>query len=345
ARRTFFTDALPTVLIPPTMFLMCFVGLWSYKILMTIVFQEKLIYLPYLPPFARSEKIDEYAKECKPVEWEEKRIRSLDGTRISLCVGRIPQGTPHGDDVNQNRRHVVLVYFQGNGASLPPRLPALSGVLRTLARGAGADAPEYTIVALSYRGFWTSKGKASEKGIQLDARAALAWVEETYHNHPDTRMILWGQSLGAGVAANLAAHHLELAQQSILSKTNRAISGVILETPFISIKEMLLSLYPQKWLPYRYLWPFLRNHWDNDAALKSIATKDGGKRFPIMIMQAAEDEVVPMGQADHLQHLCQELQLDVRRRDVPGALHMDTTTKQSGRDAIVGFVKEVEEKR
>lgn len=108
-RRTIFTESLPTVLVPPAVFLCCFTGLWSYKIIMTIVFQNKLIYMPYMPPFARSEKIEEYTAACKPVVWEEQRIKSVDGTRISLCVGNIPPS----DALKATPRHVVIIYFQG----------------------------------------------------------------------------------------------------------------------------------------------------------------------------------------------------------------------------------------
>lgn len=114
AKRTLFTETLPTVLIPPAIFLSCFVGLWSYKIIMTIVFQNKFIYMPYMPPFARSEKIDDYAAACRPVQWEEKRIRSLDGTRISLCLGSPPpQDTKSREALETTRRRVVVIYFQG----------------------------------------------------------------------------------------------------------------------------------------------------------------------------------------------------------------------------------------
>lgn len=200
------------------------------------------------------------------------------------------------------------------------------------------DQPHYSIVALSYRGFWTSKGRASQKGIELDAKATLAWVQE---NYPGARVVLWGQSLGAGVAADLVARQSNRAMQSGHAQQQPEVVGIILETPFIGIKEMLLALYPQKWLPYRYLWPFLRNWWDNDAALRAIAAAKDQRKIPIQMITAARDEIVPAGQADHLYKLCIELQLDVRRRDVLGALHNEVPIRPDGRGSVVSFVKEV----
>ena len=41
------------------------------------------------------------------------------------------------------------------------------------------------------------------------------------------------------------------------------VDGLVLETPFTSIRAMLVAIYPQQWLPYRYLYPFLWNHWNS----------------------------------------------------------------------------------
>ncbi|OJD35477.1 alpha beta superfamily [Diplodia corticola] len=339
-RRALFTETLPTVLVPPAVFLGCFLGLWSYKIIMTIVFQNKIIYMPYMPPFARSEKMDDYAAACRPVLWEEKRIRSLDGTRLSLCLGSIPPKDTPNEASGTTQQRVVILYFQGNGASMPPRLPILTKVLRALNENPPANHPDYSIVALSYRGFWTSKGRASQRGIEKDAQATLAWVEQ---NYAGAQVILWGQSLGAGVAADLVARQLKSVSLSTNPNRQLAISGIILETPFIGIKEMLLALYPQKWLPYRYLWPFLRNWWDNEGALRSMAALKGHRRLPIQIVTAARDEIVPESQAQYLYDLCRELRLDVRRKHVHGALHNEVPSKLDGRLAIVSFVKDVVE--
>lgn len=128
-------------------------------------------------------------------------------------------------------------------------------------------APKYGIVALSYRGFWTSRGRPSERGIALDAIAALDWVSQCIPQ--DSKLVLWGQSLGAGVAANAVAAQIQIrpSRKSESVVTSREenkgvkVNGLMLETPFTSISAMLIAIYPQKWLPYRYLYPFLWDHW------------------------------------------------------------------------------------
>lgn len=82
---------------------------------MMVLFQDKIIYMPSLPPNARLEKLEDYAKACAPVKWEEERIRSLDGTRISLAIGRLTTATESEKPRIQqaSRKHVVIAYLQG----------------------------------------------------------------------------------------------------------------------------------------------------------------------------------------------------------------------------------------
>ena len=306
---------------------------------MMVLFQDKIIYMPYMPPFARSEKIEDYAAACRPVEWEERQIRSLDGTRLAVCVGRMSDGGRAGegeDDVR--KKEVVICYFQGNGGSLPPRLPVLSSVLkavhaRSTAKGISV---RYTLLALSYRGYWTSSGRARQSGVESDAQALLQYV--TTHlllSGTDTELILWGQSIGAGVATTATATYLSKNQEQTSGRPK--IEGLVLETPFTSTKNMLIALYPQKWLPYRYLYPFLWNRWDSEVALRKIAAS--GEKLPSMLLvPAAKDELVPADEANNLERIGKELGFLVERKDVEGALHNETTIRRDGQESISRFV-------
>ena len=289
---------------------------------MTIVFQEKILYMSYMPPQTRSEKIEDYAVTCRPVEWEEMRIKSLDGTNISLGVGSIPPSAPRSPT-----KEAVIIYFQGNGGSVPPRLPLLSNTLKLLHSRAG-DHVRFTMVALSYRGYWTSSGRATEPGIKFDAQATLQWVKD---NHPNASVVLWGQSLGAGVACAAAEHHLSKSE-------SQPLQGLILETPFTSVSSMLLALYPEKWLPYLYLSRFLRSHWDSSVALQRIANAEACRRPQVLLIAATRDEIVPSEEAEKLQKVCKEASLGFRRVNVIGALHNEATTRREGQEAIAKFV-------
>ncbi|KAL8733004.1 MAG: hypothetical protein Q9166_002402 [cf. Caloplaca sp. 2 TL-2023] len=337
-RRRLSISAIST---PPLVFAGLLVTLWAYKCVMMVVFQNKIIYMPSIPPFSRREKIEDYEPQCKPVRWQEKRIEAADGVDIALAVASV---TGSREVSRKQATHVAIVYFQGNGGALPPRLPSLSMVLKALQRDA-ASSTTYTIVGLSYRGYWTSRGRPSERGIGLDAHAAIQYALTQLpkpSGHP-VKLILWGQSIGAGVAASAAANLTSLQQEGEDVKGGSQVntprlSGLLLETPFMSVRAMLTTIYPQKWLPYRYLGPFLRNHWDSKAALQRI----GGSsisRPKVLILQAANDELVPGSQSEGLEQICRDLELDVYRHVISGALHTDAAAKAQGRKSIVEFLK------
>lgn len=147
------------------------------------------------------------------------------------------------------------------------------------------------------------------------------------------------------------------------------VDGVLLETPFTSVEDMLKELYPQKWLPYRYLGFFLWNHWDSIEGLRRVGAcswaphpgdstaiphyKSGRKggttthatnavRLPkILILQAGKDELAPAGHALKLESLCRRLGMDVKRVVVKNALHSNVITKCTGRAAVVAFLKDI----
>ena len=240
-----------------------------------------------------------------------------------------------------------------NASSLPPRLPFLSDVLKIANAKQNHKKKNISIVAVSYRGFWTSTGKPSQKGIERDADAALHWALERYYSNssPPDRLrefVIWGQSIGAGVATNLTAHYLNnpLSFQPDHSRGKETttvvpITSLILETPFTSIRDLLLAFYPQKWLPYHYLGPFLRSHWDSLQALQQIAQAPGNQKKPnIFMLEAGSDEVVPVGNAQKLEGLCKTLKLDVERRVIGGALHSNVVAKWDGQLTIARFLRE-----
>jgi uncharacterized protein len=106
-RRNLLLSGLPTAIIPPVVFVGLVITLWTYKCIMMVLFQNKIIYMPSMPPFSRSEKIADYERQCMPVIWERKVIHSLDGTNISLAIGNLPAPSVDG------KKQVILLYFQG----------------------------------------------------------------------------------------------------------------------------------------------------------------------------------------------------------------------------------------
>lgn len=272
--------------------------------------------------------------------WTEHDLQASDGTAIKLLEGTV---TNVAD--SRPSEHVVVVYFQGyvwhlkfdsflirprNASSLPPRLPYLSSILKEVTRDQ-PDRKRYTIVALSYRGFWKSRGRPSQGGIELDAEAALRWVHTRY-DPGQTKIVVWGQSIGAGAATVSLANLLRDGKGH-----SSRISALLLETPFVDLKAMLVALYPQKFLPYRYLTPFLWSTWDSKTALRVIG--ESKSQLSVLILEAGDDEIVPTGQAAILEQVCKGTQMTVDRKVVAGALHTEVMVKGQGRKYIVNFLQ------
>lgn len=100
---------------PPLMFVGLLGALWIWKCTMMIVFQNKIIYTPGLPPNARRETIADYESECYGVRWREERIRAADGTKLALCVSEGVEDRQASAPTSTGARRVpvYILYFQG----------------------------------------------------------------------------------------------------------------------------------------------------------------------------------------------------------------------------------------
>ncbi|RYC62305.1 hypothetical protein CHU98_g3892 [Xylaria longipes] len=271
--------------------------------------------MPGLPPNSRREKIHDYRHRLADIDWREDRVRAADGTDLALCVTDLELGSKR--DLRSPDTAFYILYFQEQ------------------------KNVRCTMVCLSYRGYWTSRGRPTEKGLRLDSAAAIDWISRKHQEasgddprspRSPAEMVLWGQSIGCGVATNLAA-------EKVMPR-NLRLNSMILETPFTSIRAMLEVLYPQKWLPYKYLWPFLRNHLDSWKNLKLITDTYGTEASApeVLIVQAAKDELVPPELSQQLYDRCVELRLPVCRTSVDGAFHNDAMFRTEGRKVVSQFL-------
>ncbi|WP_338668706.1 alpha/beta hydrolase [Pseudodesulfovibrio methanolicus] len=134
-----------------------------------------------------------------------------------------------------------------------------------------------SVLSFDYSGYGRSGGRPSEKATRSDARAAWDWLVRDKGIAPG-RVVLFGRSLGGGVAARLAAD---------LAKAGTEPGGLIMESTFTSVTAMGAARYP--WLPVRWL---VRNRYDSVHALRGV-------RVPALFLHSPEDDLVPysMGRA------------------------------------------------
>lgn len=180
---------------------------------------------------------------------------------------------------------LTILMTHGNGGNISFRLD------RTLFFQSRLRAD---VFLLSYRGYGRSEGNPDEEGTYRDARAAYAFLA-TERGVPSERLVLFGESLGAAVALDLA-----------LLRPCRAL---ILESPFTSIRDMARTA-----LPFLPVGPFLRTRYDNLA-------KVGRLRVPLLILHGDRDRVVPFAQGRRLFEAAPEPKRFFR---IAGADHNDT---------------------
>jgi fermentation-respiration switch protein FrsA (DUF1100 family) len=169
--------------------------------------------------------------------------------------------------------HPVILYFHGNGDFLA----GFFGRFREfIADGTG-------IVALSYRGYAGSSGRPSEQGLLQDAAAAYAFTTARYSAD---KIVVWGFSLGTGVAVALAAE--------------QPVGRLILEAPYTSIADVAASAFPI--FPVRLV---LKDSFHSDQRIAQV-------RAPLLFMHGVRDPTIPIAFAERLFALANEPKKFVR---------------------------------
>ena len=172
------------------------------------------------------------------------RLKTEDGE--TLLAWRVPPapGRP------------LILYFHGNAGGLDLRVERFRAIAKA---GMG-------FLAIEYRGYASSTGSPSERGLKLDGEAAYAAAVAS--GVAPERIVALGESLGSGVAVALAARH--------------KLGALVLDSPYSSIVDVAASVY---WfVPVRAL---LRDPFRNDLLIGSIDT-------PTLIVHGSKDVVVPI---------------------------------------------------
>jgi hypothetical protein len=188
-----------------------------------------------------------------PAQWglhaEDVRLTSSDGETLQAWW------IPH------TAESPALLFLHGNAGNREDRLPMLKGL---------HEAGLSTLI-LDYRGYGGSTGTPAEQGLIRDGLAAYDWLAA---QRPGKPVLLFGESLGGGVAAQVALQ--------------RPAAGLILASTFTSVPELAERLFPVPGIRH-----IVRTQLDTRAALRTL-------KLPLLIIHGQRDEIVPFDMGETL---------------------------------------------
>lgn len=195
--------------------------------------------------------------DCDLPEMVPVPVRTADGCTITGWYG-----------APRIRDRATVVIFHGNAGTIAGR-----AFKARLFLDAG-----YGVFLAEYRGYGGNPGQPSEAGLYADGRAVLHWLIS--RGVPASRLVLYGESLGSGVATQLAG---EVGPQA-----------VVLECPFTALADLA-----PPYIPPGLARMLMLDHFDNLA-------KIGGLAGPLLVVHGERDEVVPVAMARALLQAARE---------------------------------------
>lgn len=239
-------------------------------------FQEKMIFHPSV--------LDTSYQYNLPPNAHEVVLKAKDGTKLSSIF------------FNENSASVVL-FFHGNAGDLSSWQHFAENI----------TSKQTSFYMIDYRGYGKNRGRITEAGLYEDAQAAYDYLLK--QGYPEDHIIVYGRSIGTGVATHLAA-------------TNSP-GKLILEAPYTSLtalaKEKVPALLPQLILRYRL------NSLEN---LKKI-------HCPILFIHGKQDVLIKY---EHSVTLYNSYKGEKELLLIEEAGHNNTNTFKEYHQAVNGFV-------
>ncbi len=154
----------------------------------------------------------------------------------------------------------TIVFFHGNAGNIAMRADKARLFLD---KGFG-------LLLVEYRGYGGNPGSPSEDGLFLDGRAAMAFLSK--EGVSPSKTVLYGESLGTGVAVRMAYE---------MAKEEPALA-LVLEAPFSSIAALAAHHYP--YLPARFI---IKDRFDSLSLIAQVKTR-------VLVVHGENDRTTPI---------------------------------------------------
>jgi abhydrolase domain-containing protein 13 len=177
----------------------------------------------------------------------------------------------------RDRQNVTIIMFHGNAGNIGHRLP----IAKVLTADLG-----YNVFFVEYRGYGFSSGDPNEKGLNIDAQTALDYIRGR-EDLKDSKIVVYGQSLGGAVAINLVNRNQKQGDIAALMLENtflsiRSLIPRFVQVPFVDASNSSSILPPAK-----YLAMLCHQVWPSNEVLPRI------RDVPVLFLSGLRDEIVP----------------------------------------------------
>jgi uncharacterized protein len=208
----------------------------------------------------------------------------------------------------------TMLFLHGNAENLSSHIHAVSWL----------PAQGYNVLALDYRGFGRSQGRASVEAIHEDAAAALAWLAA---RDAETPLIVYGQSLGASVALRTVVE----------SPVRARIVSVIADSAFSSYRAIAREKLAAVWLTWPLQAPLSLLIADELSAIDIV---DRIAPIPLLLIHGERDGVVD---AQHSSRLFEAAGEPKSLWLIPEAGHIAATRGEPVRARLIDYLRAVTE--
>lgn len=229
-------------------------------LVMLVTFQRSLIYQPFVEKSLPAQQAGLGTGRVHDVTTRTEDGIELHGWLI-LAKGHVA-GTDKVLDTKFAEGRPVVLYFGGNAANRSYRTLEVEVLAEV-----GAD-----VLIFDYRGYGDNLGSPTEEGLARDSRAVWRFATEVKKIEP-RRILLFGESLGGGVAVRLASE---------LSPKKTPPAGLILRSTFSSLVDAGAHHFP--WLPVRWL---LLDRFPSEQRIRNVTC-------PLLQIHGRRDTIVPL---------------------------------------------------
>ncbi|MSR64989.1 MAG: alpha/beta hydrolase [Verrucomicrobiae bacterium] len=217
-------------------YLLVILGIVLAFVLFLKLMEKRMIYFP-------TRSLD-WTPEQSGMPFEDLRLHCTDGVTI------------HGWFIPAEGPRATILFFHGNAGNISHRSDKLQ-IFHDL---------KLNVCIIDYHGFGQSEGEPGEKETYLDADVAYGWLTQQKKIAPK-QIIVWGESLGGGIATHLAARS--------------EVGGLVLESTYTTLPDVGRAAFP--FLPTKLI---MATQYDSIGRIKRI-------HVPLLSLHSPSDEVIP----------------------------------------------------